>query len=162
MFAAAKEARRPLLYGQLIIMIVYLPIFALSGGEGKMFHPMALTVMLALLGAMILSVTFVPAAVALFIGKSVAEKENRLMLWAKRAYAPLLDWVMGAKAVVLTAATVAVVLTALLSTRLGSEFMPSLNEGDFAVQALRMPGTSLTQSVAMQQLIEKTLIEQVP
>ena len=161
-FAAAKEARRPLLYGQLIIMIVYLPIFALSGVEGKMFHPMALTVMLALLGAMILSVTFVPAAVALFIGKSVAEKENRLMLWAKRAYAPLLDWVMGAKAVVLTAATVAVVLTALLSTRLGSEFMPSLNEGDFAVQALRMPGTSLTQSVAMQQLIEKTLIEQVP
>ena len=90
-FAAAREARRPLLFGQLIIMVVYLPIFALSGVEGRMFHPMALTVVLALLGAMILSVTFVPAAVALFIGKKVSEKENRLMLWAKRRYAPLLD-----------------------------------------------------------------------
>ncbi|ARU04099.1 CusA/CzcA family heavy metal efflux RND transporter [Comamonas serinivorans] len=161
-FAAAREARRPLLYGQLIILVVYLPIFALSGVEGKMFHPMALTVMLALLGAMILSVTFVPAAVALFIGNSVAEKDNRLMTWARKGYAPLLDWGMNAKAVMLTAAAVAVALSALLTTRLGSEFMPSLNEGDFAVQALRMPGTSLSQSVQMQQQIETTLIEQVP
>lgn len=127
-----------------------------------MFHPMALTVMLALLGAMILSVTFVPAAVALFIGKSVSEKENRLMLWAKRVYEPLLNAVMNAKAVVLTGAAVIVVLSGLLTTRLGSEFMPSLNEGDFAVQALRMPGTGLSQSVQMQQQIEKALIEQFP
>ena len=161
-FAAAKEARRPLLYGQLIIMLVYLPIFALSGVEGKMFHPMALTVMLALLGAMILSITFVPAAVALFIGNSVSEKENRLMHWAKQVYAPVLAWVMSAKAVVLTAATVAVVLAGLLVTRLGSEFMPSLNEGDFAIQALRMPGTSLSESVRMQQQLEQTLVAQFP
>ena len=89
-------------------MVVYLPIFALTGVEGKMFHPMAFTVVAALLGAMILSVTFIPAAVALFIGNRVNEKENWLMVQAKRWYAPLLDRVMAAKAVVLTAAVVAV------------------------------------------------------
>ncbi len=161
-FAASQEARRPLLFGQLIIMIVYLPIFALAGVEGKMFHPMALTVVIALLGAMLLSITFVPAAVALFIGKTVAEKENRLMGWARRAYAPLLERALAAKAVVLTVAGIAVVLSGLLATKLGSEFVPSLNEGDFAVQALRIPGTSLTQSVAMQQQIERTLKAKFP
>ena len=161
-FAASQEARRPLLYGQLIIMIVYIPIFALTGIEGRMFHPMAFTVVIALLGAMILSVTFVPAAVALFIGKRVAEKENALMAAAKRGYAPLLDRAMTARPVVVTAAVVAVVLSGLLATRLGSEFVPSLNEGDFAIQALRMPGTSLTQSVAMQQQLERTLKAKFP
>ncbi|MDZ5461120.1 CusA/CzcA family heavy metal efflux RND transporter [Azohydromonas lata] len=161
-FAAAQEARRPLLYGQLIIMIVYLPIFALSGVEGRMFHPMAFTVVIALLGAMLLSVTFVPAAVALFIGRRVAEKENVLMASARRAYAPLLERAMAARPVVVTFAVVAVVLSGLLSTRLGSEFVPSLNEGDFALQALRIPGTSLTQSVAMQQQLERTLKESFP
>ncbi|RZL58299.1 MAG: CusA/CzcA family heavy metal efflux RND transporter [Variovorax sp.] len=161
-FAASQEARRPLLFGQLIIMIVYLPIFALAGVEGKMFHPMALTVVIALLGAMLLSITFIPAAVALFIGKTVAEKENRLMGWARRAYAPLLERALAAKAVVLTVAGIAVVLSGLLATKLGSEFVPSLNEGDFAVQALRIPGTSLTQSVAMQQQIERTLKAKFP
>jgi len=161
-FAASKEARRPLLYGQLIIMVVYLPIFALSGVEGKMFHPMALTVVMALVGAMILSITFIPAAVALFIGNKVAEKENILMQWAKRVYAPMLDKVMVNKPVVLTLAIVMVVLSGLLATRMGSEFVPSLNEGDFAIQALRVPGTSLTQSVAMQQQIERALKQQFP
>ncbi|MDH6590238.1 cobalt-zinc-cadmium resistance protein CzcA [Variovorax sp. TBS-050B] len=161
-FAAAQEARRPLLYGQLIIMIVYLPIFALTGVEGKMFHPMAFTVVLALLGAMILSITFIPAAVALFIGRRVAEKENRLMGWARRAYAPLLDRAMGAKPVVIAFAIVAVVLSGLMAARMGSEFVPSLNEGDFAVQALRIPGTSLSQSVQMQQQLERTLKQKFP
>ena len=161
-FLASQEARRPLLFGQLIIMVVYLPIFALTGVEGKMFHPMALTVVIALLGAMILSVTFVPAAVALFIGNKVAEKENRLMLWAKQAYAPLLDRVLGAKAVVLTVAGMAIVLSGLLATKLGSEFIPNLNEGDFAIQALRIPGTSLSQSVQMQQQLERTLKDEFP
>ena len=104
-FAAAREARRPLLFGQLIIMVVYLPIFALTGVEGKMFHPMALTVVIALLGAMLLSITFIPAAIALFMGDKVAEKENRLMTWARHAYAPVLGKVMRAPAVVLTAAS---------------------------------------------------------
>jgi len=156
-FAAAKEARRPLLFGQLIIMIVYLPIFSLTGVEGKMFHPMAFTVVTALLGAMILSITFIPAAVALFIGEKVDEKENRLMVRAKQAYEPLLARTMANKPVVLTFVGVLVVLTGLLATRMGSEFVPNLSEGDYAIQALRIPGTSLSQSVAMQQQLERTL-----
>lgn len=161
-FAAAKEARRPLLFGQLIIMVVYLPIFALTGVEGKMFHPMALTVVIALAGAMLLSITFIPAAIALCMGGKIDEKENRLMGWARRLYAPVLQRVMAAPAVVLTAAAVAVALSLLLATRMGSEFAPSLNEGDFAVQALRIPGTSLTQSLQMQMQLEKTLKEGFP
>jgi len=161
-FLAAQEARRPLLFGQLIIMIVYLPIFALSGVEGRMFHPMALTVVMALLGAMILSVTFIPAAVALFIGDKVDEKENALMRGARRLYAPLLARVMSARPVVLTLALVVMALSGVVASRLGSEFVPSLNEGDFAVQALRIPGTSLTQSVAMQRQLEARLKARFP
>ncbi|KAA6123082.1 CusA/CzcA family heavy metal efflux RND transporter [Cupriavidus cauae] len=161
-FAAAREARRPLLFGQLIIMIVYLPIFALTGVEGKMFHPMAFTVVLALLGAMLLSVTFVPAAVALFIGERVAEKENRLMAWAKRRYAVWLERSLANAPVVLTFAGVAVVLSLAMASRLGSEFIPNLNEGDIAIQALRIPGTSLSQSVEMQKQLETTLMAKFP
>ena len=161
-FAAAKEARRPLLFGQLIIMIVYIPIFALTGVEGKMFHPMAFTVVAALVGAMILSMTFIPAAVALFIGERVAEKENRLMAFSKRMYAPMLETVMRSKAIVLTIAVVLVVLSGALATRLGSEFVPSLNEGDFAIQALRIPGTSLTQSLELQKQLESGLKAKFP
>ena len=161
-FAAAKEARRPLLFGQLIIMVVYVPILALTGVEGKMFHPMAYTVLLALLGAMVLSVTFVPAAVALFIGGRVTEKENRPMEWAKRRYQPALKASLANAPVVLTFAVVAVALSVALATKLGSEFVPNLNEGDLAVQALRIPGTSLTQSVEMQKQLEATLKEKFP
>jgi len=161
-FEAAREARRPLLYGQLIIMVVYLPIFALSGVEGKMFHPMAITVVLALAAAMILSITFVPAAVALFIGERVAEKENRLMGWARRMYAPLLERVLAAPAVVLTFAAVAVMVSLVAATRLGAEFVPNLNEGDFSIQAMRVPGTGLAQSLDMQMQIERTLKAKFP
>ncbi len=161
-FAAAREARRPLLFGQLIIMVVYLPIFALSGVEGRMFHPMALTVVLALLGAMILSVTFVPAAVALFMGNNVSEKENRLMAWAKRRYEPLLEIALRRTPLILAGATVFVVLSGVLAARMGSEFIPNLNEGDMAIQALRIPGTSLTQSVEMQKQLETRLKQKFP
>jgi len=160
-FLASREARRPLLFGQLIIMVVYLPIFALTGVEGKMFHPMAFTVVAALLGAMILSVTFIPAAVALLIGNQVSEKENRLMGWARRGYAPMLDFSLKNAPLVLSFAGVAVVLSALLLTRMGSEFVPSLNEGDIALHALRIPGTSLSQAVEMQTELERT-IKQFP
>jgi len=157
--AAAGEARRPLLFGQLIIMAVYLPIFALTGVEGRMFHPMALTVVMALAGAMILSVTFIPAAVALFIGERVVEKEHpRLATW----YGMALERVLANGPVVLSFAGIAVALSLLLATRLGSEFVPSLNEGDIAIQALRIPGTGLAQSVAMQKQIELTLKRQFP
>ncbi|MRW92061.1 CusA/CzcA family heavy metal efflux RND transporter [Duganella sp. FT80W] len=161
-YAAAREARRPLLFGQLIIMVVYLPIFALSGVEGKMFHPMAFAVVAALLGAMILSITFIPAAVALFIGRRVAEKENRLMTMARDAYAPLLRKVMTNAQPVLTGAVVLIVLCGLLATRLGSEFVPSLNEGDITIQAVRIPGTSLSQSLEMQQKLEAGLKAKFP
>ncbi len=156
-FAAAQEARRPLIFGQLIIMVVYLPVFALTGVEGKMFHPMAFTVVVALIGAMILSVTFIPAAIALFIGKKVDEKENRLMLLAKAGYSPVLRWAFVNKSVVMTAALVSVVLSGLLASRMGSEFIPSLNEGDIALHALRIPGTSLTQAIEMQYQLERTV-----
>ena len=161
-FAAAGEARRPLLFGQLIIMVVYVPILALTGVEGKMFHPMAYTVLLALLGAMILSVTFVPAAIALFIGERVAEKENRLMEWAKTRYEPALRASLGNAPVVIAFAVVSVLFSLAVASRLGSEFVPNLNEGDFAIQALRMPGTSLTQSVEMQKQVEARLMAKFP
>ena len=157
-FAAAHEVRRPLLYGQLIIMVVYLPIFALTGVEGKMFHPMAFTVVLALLGAMVLSLTFIPAAVALFIGHKVNEKDNRLMGQARRGYRLLLGWTLGNKPLVLALTAVSLALSGLLATRLGSEFMPSLDEGDLAVHALRIPGTSLTQAVQMQAEMERVVM----
>ncbi|ELX11405.1 cation efflux system protein CzcA [Janthinobacterium sp. HH01] len=158
-YAAAREARRPLLFGQLIIMVVYLPIFALTGVEGRMFHPMALTVVMALVGAMLLSVTFIPAAVALFIGDHVVEKEQRRI---GRWYAALLERALANTPVVLAFAGIAVALSVLLATRLGSEFVPSLNEGDIAIQALRIPGTSLTQSVEMQKQVELALTRQFP
>ncbi|MBK3508687.1 CusA/CzcA family heavy metal efflux RND transporter [Pseudomonas sp. MF6747] len=161
-FAAAKQARRALIFGQLIIMVVYLPIFALTGVAGKMFHPMAFTVVLALLGAMILSVTFVPAAIALFVTGKVKEEENLVMRTARRAYAPVLDWVMTRRPLVFGLAVLTIVASGVVASRMGSEFIPSLSEGDFAQQALRVPGTSLTQSVQMQQQLEKTLMAQVP
>ncbi|NJJ60993.1 CusA/CzcA family heavy metal efflux RND transporter [Pseudomonas sp. B14(2022)] len=161
-FAAAKEARRALIFGQLIIMVVYLPIFALTGVAGKMFHPMAFTVVIALLGAMILSVTFVPAAIALFVTGKVKEEENLVMRTARRAYAPVLDWVMTRRPLVFGLAVLTIVTSGVVASRMGSEFIPSLSEGDFAQQALRVPGTSLTQSVQMQQQLEKTLMAHVP
>ena len=161
-FEASKESRRPLLFGQVIIMVVYLPIFALSGVEGKMFHPMAFTVVTALLGAIVLSVTFVPAAVAMFVTGRVQEKENIFMVVARRWYNPMYDYVMSIKPVVLSVATVVIILSGLLMMRMGSEFVPNLNEGDLAFQTIRAPGVSLSQAVEMQQHIESTLKKKFP
>ncbi|OTG84949.1 efflux RND transporter permease subunit [Acinetobacter sp. ANC 4648] len=161
-FLAAKQARRPLIFGQLIILVVYLPIFALSGVEAKLFHPMAMTVVLALLGAMILSVTFVPAAVALFVKGEVKETESRWMLWLKNKYAAILNLAYEFKAVVLTIAGSILFLTAVLATQIGSEFAPQLSEGDFAVQQMRSPSTGLEQSLLMQENTEKLLLKEFP
>ncbi|MCA1852354.1 MAG: efflux RND transporter permease subunit, partial [Beggiatoa sp.] len=158
-FEASKETRRALLFGQLIIMVVYIPIFALGGVEGKMFVPMAFTVVTALLGALILSVTFIPAATALFLNRPMAEKENWLMRVAQTAYEPLLNLTLGNRALVVTASVVMVVLSGLLATRMGAEFVPSLDEGDIALHALRIPGTSLSQAIAMQESLEKRIKE---
>ena len=156
-FDATKEARHILVYGELIIMVVYLPILAMTGVEGKMFHPMAITVVTALLGAMILSVTFVPAAIALFLSGNVAEKESTAVAWAKKAYVPALNAAMRNKELTITIAVVIVALSGLLVTRMGSEFVPSLNEGDIALHAIRIPGTSLTTAIKMQSELEKTI-----
>jgi heavy metal efflux system protein len=158
-FEASKETRRALLFGQLIIIVVYIPIFALSGVEGKMFVPMAFTVVTALLGALILSVTFIPAATALFLTRPMAEKENWLMRIAKTAYEPLLHLTLRNRALVVTTSIVMVVLSGLLATRMGAEFVPSLDEGDIALHALRIPGTSLSQAIAMQSALEKRIKE---
>ncbi len=156
-FDASKEVRRALLFGQLIIMVVYLPVFALSGVEGKMFHPMAFTVLLALLGAVFLSVTFVPAAVAMFLSGKMMEKEGAAVEWAKKIYAPALDAALANKGLTVTVAVVIVTLSLLLTTRMGSEFVPSLDEEDIALHALRIPGTSLTTAIDMQNELEETI-----
>ena len=152
--SATAEVIRPSLFGLGIITAVYFPIFALTGVEGKMFHPMAITVVLALTAAMLLSITFVPAAIAVFLGGKVQEKENRVLMAIRHAYEPLLRWAVKARLIVIAGATVLVVLSGLLATRLGSEFIPSLDEGDIALHALRIPGTSLAQALAMQSTLE--------
>ncbi|MCW5581436.1 MAG: CusA/CzcA family heavy metal efflux RND transporter, partial [Luteimonas sp.] len=154
---ATAEVIRPSLFGLGIIAAVYLPIFALGGIEGKMFHPMAITVVLALTGAMLLSLTFVPAAVAVFLGGRAEERENRFVGWCKRAYRPALRASLRLRGPVLALAALLTVLCGALATRLGSEFIPHLDEGDVVVQALRIPGTSLGQSVAMQEVLEAEL-----
>jgi cobalt-zinc-cadmium resistance protein CzcA len=156
-FEATKEVRGATLFGELIIAIVYVPIFALTGVEGKMFHPMAFTVVSALLGAMLLSVTFVPAAVAIFITGKISHQDNLAIRGAKALYRPTLRFIMTIRPAVALAAVVLVGLAGLTATRLGSEFIPSLDEGDIALHALRIPGTSLTQAVAMQRELEDRL-----
>lgn len=156
-FKASSEARQALLFGELIIMVVYLPILTLEGIEGKLFRPMALTVILALAGAMLLSVTFVPACIALLMGGRVAEQENVVVRLCKRLYRPALSWALANRYAILTGALVLVALSGVAALKMGSEFVPSLDEGDVTVQALRIPGTSLSQSVAMQKQLELQL-----
>ena len=158
-FDATKEVITPSIFGSIIIMVVYLPILTLTGVEGKMFVPMALTVLLALFGAMIFSLTFVPAGIAIFLSGKVSEKENFIIRGAKAVYRPLLDFSLANRPTVVTGALVLVVLCGLIGSRMGSEFIPSLDEGDIALQALRMPGTGLKQSVAMQHTLEKRVLE---
>ncbi|WP_299195947.1 CusA/CzcA family heavy metal efflux RND transporter [uncultured Erythrobacter sp.] len=155
--SASAEVIRPSIFGVIIITVVYLPIFALEGIEGKTFHPMAITVVLALTAAMILSLTLVPAAVAMFVTGKVEEKENRLMRWISNGYAPLLGKVLSRPKPVLAGAVLLVVIAGFGATRLGSEFIPELDEGDIAMHALRIPGTSLSQSIQMQEALEERI-----
>jgi cobalt-zinc-cadmium resistance protein CzcA len=160
-FALAAEATaeviKPSIFGVIIITVVYLPIFSLTGVEGKMFHPMAFTVVTALLAALVLSITFVPAAVALFVTGKVEEKENAVIRKSKEWYQPMLKWSLVNPYKIIGGAVALVLISLLIASRMGSEFVPSLDEGDIAVQALRAPGTSLTESVKMQREVEKTL-----
>ena len=154
-FEGSKEVRRATMFGELIIMIVYLPILTLTGIEGKMFYPMAFTVLAALFGAMVLSVTFVPAAVALFVTGRVSEKENPVIRWAERAYRPSLLMAMRNRGATVAVAGALMLVTSAMAARLGSEFLPSLDEGDLLVHALRIPGTSLTTAIDMQHTLER-------
>jgi heavy metal efflux system protein len=156
---ASKEVITPSIFGTLIIMVVYLPILSLSGVEGKMFSPMARTVLFALLGAVIFAITFVPASVAVLLGGRMKENEGLLVDWAKKLYLPLLNGSLKFRVVVIVAAVSLIGLCALLGSRLGIEFMPSLDEGDFALSINRLPGTSLTQAVDMQKSLERALLK---
>jgi cobalt-zinc-cadmium resistance protein CzcA len=156
---ATAEVIRPSLFGLGIITAVYLPIFALTGVEGKLFHPMAIAVVLALTGAMLLSLTFVPAAVALFLRGRVREQDTRAMQWARRGYAPALRWAVHHRGWLVGGSVLLVAACGLLATRLGSEFIPGLDEGDIALHALRIPGTSLDQAVKMQSTLEARISE---
>ena len=157
-YHATREVFSPAVFGVLIIMLVFMPIFALSGVEGKMFHPMAFTVIAALLGALILAVTFVPAAIALLVRGKVAEQDSRLLARLKASYQRLLKLSLRYSG---TAALLALLLIGLggyAAAKMGSEFMPQLDEGDVALHALRVPGTGLEQAVRMQQMLEQEIM----
>ena len=156
-YEATAEVIRPSLFGVAIITVVYIPIFSLTGVEGKMFHPMAATVVMALISAMILSVTVVPAAVAIFLKGNISEKESVIIRGAKSAYKPILLLALKFRWVVVSAATLLVVVCLWLATTLGSEFIPQLNEGDIALHAMRIPGTGLEQAVEMQSILEQRI-----
>lgn len=160
-FKATREVFTPSLISVLVVILVNLPILALTGVEGKMFRPMAFAVIMALLAALALSLTFVPAAVALALRGKIEEKENLIVRSAKRFYVPVLATALRLRMPFLAGAVVLVLLCGWLASRLGSEFIPSLDEGDLAVQALRIPGTSLTQSLDMQFQLERA-VKEVP
>lgn len=157
MASATTEVIKPSLFGIVIIAIVYVPIFALTGVEGKMFHPMAITVVIALVVALALALTFVPAAIALFVKGRVDEKDNLIIRSAKSVYRPMLDFAVANRFLMVGIAGSLVIFSGLLASRMGSEFIPSLDEGDVALHAMRIPGTSLTQAVGMQAALEKRL-----
>ncbi|MFZ1832911.1 MAG: CusA/CzcA family heavy metal efflux RND transporter [Pseudomonadales bacterium] len=158
-FVATREVFTPSLVSVMVVVLVNLPLLALIGVEGKMFRPMALAVIMALLAALVLSLTFVPAAVALFMSGRIEEKDNFIVRHAKRLYTPVLDTALRLRVPFLAGAILFVMYCGWMATRLGSEFIPSLDEGDLAVQALRIPGTSLTQSLEMQFQLERALRE---
>lgn len=153
-FEATHEVMRPALFGVFIITAVYLPIFALTGVEGKMFHPMAITVVLALVSAMLLSVTFIPACVALLFRNPVKARENVLVRGARALYRPVLLAALRFRWGVVVLAVAFVALCAWSASRLGAEFVPNLDEGDIAMHALRIPGTSLQQALELQEQLE--------
>ncbi|MDO6710353.1 CusA/CzcA family heavy metal efflux RND transporter [Aliiglaciecola sp. 2_MG-2023] len=158
-FQATNEVIRPSLFGVLIITVVYIPLFSLTGVEGKMFQPMAATVIMALIAAMLFSITIVPAAVAMFMAGKVSEKESFIIVAAKSAYRPIINLALKLRWIVLFGSVVLVVGSLWLATRLGSEFVPQLDEGDIALHAMRIPGTGIEQAVAMQKTLESTLME---
>ncbi len=158
--SAAREMIRPSVYGQAIIILVYVPLLTLTGVEGKTFVPMALTVIIALAFAFVLSLTFVPAMIAIWLSKKVEEKDGRIITWLKKRYEPGLGRAMKRPTVTIGAGVASLVVAALAFTTLGSVFLPQLDEGDLLIQSLRIPATSVQQSQAMQVPIERMMSKQ--
>jgi len=156
-YEATREVIRPALFGVFIITAVYIPIFALDGVEGKMFHPMATTVVIALLSAIILSITFIPAGVALLFTKPIKEKKNLAIEGARSLYEPVLSFSLKFRKSIVASAIVLIILSGFLASRLGSEFVPNLDEGDIAMHALRIPGTSLSEAIHLQKSLESEI-----
>jgi cobalt-zinc-cadmium resistance protein CzcA len=160
---AAVEVRKPTMFGELIIMIVYLPILTLEGTEGKLFRPMALTVIFALIGSMVLSLTLMPVLASLILPRRLEEREPFLMRVAHRIYAPILQFSMRFKTFVIGfACCAAYVAFALIAPNLGSEFVPRLSEGAIAVSVVRLTGTSLQDSIKYNTQMEKTVLSEFP
>ena len=156
---AAKEVARPVVFGVGIIIIVYLPIFTLEGIEGKMFKPMAFTVVFALIGSLLLSLTLMPVLASFFLTRRISEKETFLIRWAKAAYVPLLKKAMAHPVATVSVAAACFAVSALVATRLGAEFIPKLDEGAIALQAWRLPSVSLEESIRATTQIEQVLKE---
>ena len=159
---AASEVLRPAMFGGLIIMLVYLPILALEGVEGKMFRPMALTVIFALLGSMVFSLTLMPVLASYVLPKRLGERENAIVRGIKRAYRPALARALRARWAILVGAGVLLAGSAVIATQLGSEFIPRLNEGAIVINTVRLAGVSVDESVRYGTQIEKALLERFP
>ncbi|MDX2038821.1 MAG: CusA/CzcA family heavy metal efflux RND transporter [Isosphaeraceae bacterium] len=155
---AAIEVRKPTMFGELIIAIVYLPILALQGTEGKLFRPMALTVIFALAGSMLLSLTLMPVLASLGLGKKPRESEVFLIRLIKRAYVPLIDFMLGRPIVAALMAAALIASSVPVALNLGAEFMPKLNEGDLLIEAVRIPSAALDGAVPTSTQIEKILL----
>jgi cobalt-zinc-cadmium resistance protein CzcA len=159
---AAIEVRKPTMFGELIIMIVYLPILTLEGVEGKLFHPMALTVIFALAGSLVLSLTLMPALASLVLPKTIEEREPFVVRVAQSVYRPVLRTALAHRALVVGAALVALLATVIVGRGLGSEFIPKLSEGALVVNVIRLAGTDLDETVRYNTQIEKALLAAFP
>lgn len=156
--AAAKEVGRPILFGILIIIAVYLPIMTLQGIEGKMFKPMALTVGFALVGSLLLTLTFIPVVSSLVLKEKKTHKEPKLIHWIRLAYTPLLEKVLRRKAITISIAIAVLLGSFALVPFLGSEFIPELDEGSILIQPIRMPSISLTESIEMEKKVQQIIM----
>ena len=158
-YSSAREVAKPVLSGVAIIMVVYLPILTLSGIEGKMYVPMSQVVLFALFGSLVISFTLIPALIAIFLKDKVKSREPKLTLYLKTLYGNILDFCLKYRKTVVSLSGIVLTVTSILSLSIGSEFVPSLDEQDIAVQSLRIPATSVSQSVKMQKEVEKAILK---
>ena len=164
-YEGAAKMMKSAIFGQVIILIVFIPILSLSGVEGKMFKPMALSFSFAIIGAMILGLTWLPVASSLFLKPKMPNDKNlskRLMNLAYRSYRPVIEWSISHKPIVLSAAVISLIVTFILFNRMGGEFVPTLDEGDFVIQPVLKTGTSLSKTIELTTRMEQILIDKFP